>query len=226
MAGRAGDGGTAWPLLRDFVDKMGLTIAKEDEAAGILETNWAENRAIAGGGVERFFSKITGQGAGTGLRDKYRIRLERGQEPDTSEIYLSHRGLQMVVVHDSGGPVDLSGRELEGRNAWAPRASDPDLEAEMLRRLLVYLGTTREQAQTIIAEAKNRPERAKLVRSANGHPYLALADDRHRAWRRVGLSLDRIGFTVEGRDRANWTYHVRYILPEEQGTKKKKRKKK
>ncbi|MFZ9286916.1 MAG: outer membrane protein assembly factor BamC, partial [Burkholderiaceae bacterium] len=33
------------------------------------------------------------------------------------------------------------------------------------------------------------------------------------AWRRVGLSLDRTGFTVEDRDRAQGTYFVRYVEP-------------
>jgi outer membrane protein assembly factor BamC len=35
-----------------------------------------------------------------------------------------------------------------------------------------------------------------------------------RAWRRVGLALDRIGFTVEDRDRAQGLYFVRYVDPD------------
>ncbi len=35
-----------------------------------------------------------------------------------------------------------------------------------------------------------------------------------RAWRRVGLALDRIGFTVEDRDRTQGLYFVRYVDPE------------
>jgi outer membrane protein assembly factor BamC len=34
-----------------------------------------------------------------------------------------------------------------------------------------------------------------------------------RAWRRVGVALDRVGFTVEDRDRATGTYFVRYADP-------------
>jgi outer membrane protein assembly factor BamC len=204
---------------------MGLSVAKQSPAAGILETNWAENRAAAGGKVERFFSMITGQGAGTGQRDRFRIRLERGQKPGTTEIYLTHRGLQRVVVQDTG-PVDLTGRELEGRSAWIPRPNDPELEAEMLRLLMVHLGTAPSRAKAILASPEPVPERAKLVRTENGYPYLTVADSRERAWRRVGLSLDRIGFTVEDRDRSKWTYFVRYIDPGEETKKKKKKKKK
>ena len=35
-----------------------------------------------------------------------------------------------------------------------------------------------------------------------------------RAWRRVGLALDRVGFTVEDRDRSKGIYFVRYIDPQ------------
>jgi outer membrane protein assembly factor BamC len=212
-----------WPQLLDFIDKMGLSVSKQEPAAGIMETNWAENRAGAGGRVERIFPKITGQGAGTGLRDRYRIRLERGEQPGTTEIYLTHRGVQSVVVHDTG-PVDLTGRELEGRSAWIPRPNDPELEAQMLRLLMVHLGTKPSRAKAIIASPQPVPDRAKLIRTANGYPYLTVADTRERAWRRVGLSLDRIGFTVEDRDRSKWTYYVRYIDPGEEGKKKKKKK--
>ena len=34
-----------------------------------------------------------------------------------------------------------------------------------------------------------------------------------RAWRRVGLALDRTGFTAEDRDRAQGIYFVRYVEP-------------
>ncbi len=214
-----------WSQMLDFIEKMGLSVAKQSPAAGIVETNWAENRASAGGKVERFFSKITGQGAGTGQRDRFRIRLERGEKPGTTEIYLTHRGLQSVVVQDTG-PVNLTGRELEGSTAWIARPNDPELEVEMLRLLMVHLGTAPTRAKAIIASPEPVPDRAKLVRAENGYPYLTVADSRERAWRRVGLSLDRIGFTVEDRDRSQWTYFVRYIDPGEETKKKKKKKKK
>ena len=38
-----------------------------------------------------------------------------------------------------------------------------------------------------------------------------------RAWRRVGLALDRTGFTVEDRDRAAGLYYVRYVDPKNVG---------
>jgi outer membrane protein assembly factor BamC len=51
------------------------------------------------------------------------------------------------------------------------------------------------------------------VTTANGAPALEVDDGFDRAWRRVGLALDRTGFTVEDRDRSAGTYFVRYVEP-------------
>lgn len=208
-----------WAQMRVFLDKMGLRIAKERPETGILETDWAENRANVKSSAQEFFSKITGQGYGTGLRDKYRIRLERGPKPGTTEIYLSHRGFVEVVAEGRDSRNDVA------QYVWQPRPPDLELEAEMLRLLMVHLGTTPSRADAIVA-AEKAPKRARLRRNENGYPALNLSDGLERAWRRVGLSLDRIGFTVEDRDRSKWTYYVRYIDPEEETKKKKKKKKK
>ncbi len=205
-----------WPQVLDFLDRMGLSIVKELPDVGVIETHWAENRANVTSGVQRFFSKITGQGQGTGLRDKYRVRLERGQQPDTTEIYLTHRGMVQVVDESAGG--DLTGRELGGPLKWQPRPPDPELEAEMLRRLMVHLGVNMKQADAVLKE-KTRAH-ARLDRTA-GRPMLTVIDDVDLAWRRVGVTLDTLGFYVEDQDRDERVYLVRDV--NEHKKKKKKR---
>ncbi len=51
----------------------------------------------------------------------------------------------------------------------------------------------------------------------NPAPTLQVDDGFDRAWRRVGLALDRTGFTVEDRDRAQGLYYVRYVDPNQAG---------
>ncbi len=208
-----------WPQMRDFLDKMGLAIAKEDPQIGLVETNWAENRANVGSPAQRFFSKLTGKGYGTGLRDKYRIRLERGRVPGTTEVYLTHLGL-VEAVAQSEYSRDYSGLELEGTTIWQPRPSDPELQAEMLRRLMVHLGVRAEAAHVAMQGAGASSARAELSR-ANGVPALTLADQLEVAWRRVGISLDTVGYIVEDEDRANHIYFVRAI--DQESAKKKKK---
>ena len=99
---------------------------------------------------------------------------------------------------------------------WQPRPPDPDLEAEMLRRLMGRFGVQQDRARTEIAQSK-KPQgsvNATLVKGQGGGGMLSVNDQFDRAWRRIGLALDRVGFTVEDRDRSKGIYFVRYIDPD------------
>ena len=169
--------------------------------------SWAENHAKVGSGTQLFLAKWLGTLYSTGTRDKFRIRLERGAQPGTTEVYIAHRGMEEVLVPNNTGAQG-------GDVRWQPRASEPEAEVEMLRSLVVHLGKTEEQAKTIVAQAPAPPsERARITRRGDD-VFLNLEDSLDRAWRRVGLSLDRSGFTVEDRDRSKGVYYVRYIDPD------------
>jgi outer membrane protein assembly factor BamC len=94
---------------------------------------------------------------------------------------------------------------------WQARPSDPELEAEMLSRLVMAFGIKKETATTLVAKAPDRAPRAYIVRDGEGAKALDLQDNFSRAWRRTGLALDRVGFTVEDRDRSRGLYYVRYV---------------
>ncbi|HEU5339604.1 MAG TPA: outer membrane protein assembly factor BamC [Sulfuricaulis sp.] len=196
-----------WPRVREFILNRGLIVDKENPQTGILETDWAENRANIGTGIQKVLAKTLGTLYSTGTRDKYRFRLERGTTPGTSEIYLSHRGMVETIVANETSDI--------GETRWQPRPSDPGLEAEMLRLLMASLGVKEEKAKTMVASigADTPPERSRLERKENG-VSLSLSEDFDRAWRRVGLALDRTSFTVEDRDRSRGIYFVRYIDPD------------
>lgn len=198
-----------WPQIKEFWQELGFLIDKELPEAGVMETDWAENRAKLPQDIIRStLGKVFDSLYSTAERDKFRTRLEKGAEPGTTEIYISHRGMYEVYV-----------TEGKDQTRWQPRPADPDLEAEMLRRLMVRLGSEEQRAKTLLAEAA-APERAKLTRAADGAGTLILDEAFDRAWRRVGLALDRIGFTVEDRDRSQGLFYVRYIDPEADTKKK------
>jgi outer membrane protein assembly factor BamC len=106
-----------------------------------------------------------------------------------------------------------------GQTYWQPRPADPGLEAEFLRRLMVRLGSSEERSK-VAAAAGPTPNRAELMKSSDGAQALQVNEPFDRAWRRVGLALDRVGFTVEDRDRQNGIYFVRYADPESEMAKK------
>ena len=196
-----------WPMVKEFWQGLGFLVKLELPEAGVMETDWAENRAkIPSGLLRNLLGKVIDTVYSTGERDKFRTRLERGSAPGTTEIYISHRGMIEVYVS-----------EAKDTTMWQPRQPDPELEAEFLRRLMVRFGVEDMRAKSELAGSDAKIERAKLVRAANGSGTLELTETFDRAWRRVGLALDRVGFTVEDRDRSKGYYFVRYVDPQIDG---------
>ncbi len=196
-----GDPDKLWPVVKEFWLETGFVINIELPQAGIMETDWAENRAsVPDGAIRGFLGKMLDNLYSTAERDKYRTRLERSIQPGMTEIYISHRGMEEVYSSSD-----------KSQTMWQPRPPNPDLEAEMLQRLMVRLGVQEDRAKAQLVSAKSAP-RAKLMQQ-DGTSVLTIDDQFDRAWRRVGLALDRVGFTVEDRDRSKGVYFVRYIDP-------------
>ena len=172
-----GDTEIVWPIIKGFWKEMGFSIKVEIPEAGVIETDWAENRAVTPQNI--LLRKVS-----TIELDKFRTRLERG-DGETTEIFISHRRME--------------------------QPADPDLEAEMLAQLIMYFGVAKDQARAIVNSVKIK-DRAHLNLENKG--VLTMEEAFDRSWRRVGLALDRIGFTVEDRDRSAGIYFVRYVDPE------------
>jgi outer membrane protein assembly factor BamC len=187
-----------WGPIRDFWQENGFLLSQDQPALGIMETDWAENRAkIPQDVIRSTLGRLVDQIYSTAERDRFRTRLERSASGGT-EVFISHRGM-----------VEVYSNQQKDQTIWQPRATDPELEAEFLRRMMVKLGVPTEQARTAAAPAKS----TSRVSSVNNQPVVVIDEAFDRAWRRVGLALDRTGFTVEDRDRNNGTYFVRYVEP-------------
>ncbi len=196
-----------WPLLRDFWQENGFLLKIEMPEAGVMETDWAENRAkIPQDAIRNVLGKYLDQVYSSGERDKFRTRVERLPDGRGSEIYISHRGMVEQIVNSR------QGTGFDG-TVWQPAPANPELEAEFLKRLMVKLGADEAKAKAQVAARTARDERAKLVSASDGATTLDVAEPFDRAWRRVGLALDRVGFTVEDRDRSKGVYFVRYVDP-------------
>ena len=190
---------TIFPLLRTFWTERGFVLAEDNAEIGVMETAWAENRAkIPMDFIRGTLGRILDSAYSSGERDRYRTRVER--TATGSEVYITHRGV--VEVYDSIQKVST---------VWQARPTDPELEAEFLTRLMVKLGAKDDIARTTVASASAPPPKARGVAATSSTMELDQAFD--RAWRQVGLALDRSGFTVEDRDRSAGMYFVRYIDP-------------
>lgn len=201
-----------WPQLRAFWQQRGFAIAMEDAKAGVIETAWAENRGkLPKDVVRNVLGRLAGNLFDTGERDQFRSRIERIEVGGKvgSEVFITHRGIEeQLVIPTTGSRDDASTR-------WRLRPNDPQLEAEMLARLMVSLGVRDEPtARNAVAQAPEGASRARLV---VGGAAIEIDEAFDRAWRRVGLALDRGGFTVEDRDRTLGLYFVRYVDPKSIG---------
>ncbi|NML62402.1 outer membrane protein assembly factor BamC [Massilia sp. RP-1-19] len=189
-----------WPQLMQFWSDNGFSVVSESTAAGTMETDWVENHAkMPQGAIRDTLGRVFKTLYSTGERDKFRARLERAADGST-EIYISHRGMEEVFV----------GSQKE-TTTWTGRPNDPGLEAQFLGKLMAKLSGTHDMktAETAVQNAVVAPQHAKLVGDA-----VEVDEGFDRAWRRVGLALDRVGFTVEDRDRVQGVYFVRYVDPD------------
>ena len=196
-----------WPVVKAFWAERGFALEVENAQTGVLETAWTENRTkIPEDFIRRTIGRVFDALYSTGERDRYRTRLER--TASGTEVYISHRAMEEVYTSAQ-----------KDNTTWRAKPADPQAEAEILSALMVRLGTKEDVARVAMVKATtstapSRPAAAAVGAAAPvGATSLVVDDDFDRAWRRVGLALDRSGFSVEDRDRAAGLFFVRYVDP-------------
>lgn len=174
-----------WPVLRAFWLEAGFTIYSEEPAAGLMETDWAENRAkLPSQGLRKLFDTI-GMGGiyTTSERDKFLIRMEHNNQGGL-DIFFTHKGLEEVY----------NSKEKD-TTVWQPRANDPNLEAAFLARFMQYLGM---DEAAIDSQLKAKADDAKGTEFAKRESNSVIVyGQAERNINRIGAALDRSGLTVQ-----------------------------
>lgn len=202
-----------WPVVRAFFQENGLAIKSEDQASGVMETDWAENRAkIPQGTIRSVIGKVFENAYSSGEKDQYRARLERGKDGASTEVFITHRGMEEALSAD------------QNTSKWQARANDPELEAIMLQKLMVRFGASEAQAGAAVSGAPVPGEpaasslrgdgSASLQGIFDGSSIIVINDAFDRSWRRVGLAIERAGLAVEDKDRARGIYFLRPVQTE------------
>ena len=194
-----------WPRVIDFWQENGVLMEEEDPTVGIMRTSWLENRAeINRDFITDSIRKVFDGLYEAGTRDQYRVRLER-TDNDATEIYMTHFGMEEQIIQGAEGGVQ--------NTVWIPRERDPELEVEMMSRLMVFLGAADERARAqLAAGGRIKQSRSQMIKTSEG-TQLLVDEQFTRAWRLIGLALDRVGFAVEDRNRSAGIYYVRYNDP-------------
>ena len=183
-----------WPQLQAFFAQVGFEIKREDKQLGVLETNWLENRFAL---PTNWFSKLLSRISSTGIRDKYRARLEKTDKPNVTRVFITHQGLKEHATDE------ISSIKIW----WETRPSDPELEAEMYQRFLVFRDTSKKDAKNLVT-TNVESKRSSIVEKENVQ-MLQVNEGFARTWRRVGIALDRIGLFVDDRNRSEGLFYLR-----------------
>jgi len=195
-----------WLDLKNFLGDLGLVVESENPATGILETGWAENRAklrTGPGIIGSIFRKFDT----TGEQDKYRVRVEL-DSPGWYAVYISHQGLvETVASSDADNFVQTT---------WQRRPSDPELEAEMLRLLLVYLGVEDKKASSLMASGIRKAQAVLATDPQTDEKYIVVKLPYGRAQRQLEATLDRLGVKVAKSENGGNLLTVEYLLPKEE----------
>ena len=206
-----------WPRVVEFWRSQGILLLEQEPSVGIMKTDWLENRAeLRKDFITKMMRKVADGLYATSTRDQYRVRIEPGLKPGFTDVYLTHRSMEERLVRNTVG---------EGATTvWEPSVSDPDKEAAMLRRLMVFLGVSERRATSETASASGgeptgRSSSARIV-TVGGGSALVVDEEFRQAWRMTGSALDRVGFAVEDRDRSRGVYYVRYDDLSKRGEKK------
>lgn len=199
-----------WEQVLEFWRTNGIPLLEQDPGVGVMKTGWLENRAdIPQGFITNLLRRVLDNLYSTSTRDQFRVRLEPGVTAGSTDLYLTHRGMEEQFATSPTGDKQ--------NTVWAPRPSDPDLEAEMLRRLMIYLGTTEKNAKSSLASTQEAtPARSELEKLHDGNTALLVKTDLYSAWRILGIALERAGFAVEDREAQANLYYIRYDDPDKE----------
>ena len=195
-----------WFRVVDFWQQNGILLQEQDPTTGVMRTAWIENRAD----IKSDFITDTVRGFLDGLytastRDQFRVRIERGDKPGTTELFLTHFGMEQEIKTGTTGTSE--------QEVWVNRPKDPQLEAEMLRRIMAHLGVSDQKARQELSQKGAAGQARSQLIAGGGQAQLRIDDTFANAWRVVGVTLDRVGFAVEDRDRSAGLYYVRYKDP-------------
>lgn len=224
----------AYTTIKDLWTSLGYPIKRDDPLVGIVETDWVEvHEEIREDAIRNSLHRALGAFDSNGDRSKFRARIERTAS-NTSVITITHQAMVEIVTgvyHDS--------------SKWQRAPGDPELEAEMLRRLALRFTPAQPLRVAVATESSAAAASAAAVAgaaapaaaaavpttatervhkvNAGGVTVLQVEDSMDRTWRMVGVALDRGGFTVEERRRDQHVYAVRYLDPDYEASEREKK---
>ncbi|QKX15782.1 outer membrane protein assembly factor BamC [Microbulbifer sp. YPW1] len=170
-----------WPQLHYFLRTTGLQLALSDAGAGTMETTWLTF------------------GDSPETKDKYRLQVESGVQPDTTEIHVRH--LAVPLDAQVGGAVN-----------WPAQSSSPEREGWMIDEMSGALAAESSgAAASLVAQAIGGGKvKVQVMEPAGKEPFIALGLSMSRAWATVSHALNTGAYRLHKEDADIRVFYVTY----------------
>ena len=184
-----------YQTVKNFWASEGFGLVIDEPIIGIMETEWIYTEEGGDHKSDSWWANLFDSDDLSATQDQFRTRLERDGSGQGSRIYISHRGTE--YVHE----IQVGETDTEGEggvdNEWRHRQSEPELEIEMLSRLMIYLGLQQAAVDGQVERVSLYNPRASLqVDAEEKSPYLILKDPYHIAWNRVYHIIEQLNLEI------------------------------
>ena len=207
------DSETIWKLSNQFLKELGFTIKNSNKKIGIMETNFLENRKPEIPAQTMGFFRSALQSTIENVNytlpsvDKYKIRIEPKSDFIT-EVYLSVNSMAEVISGSGNNETTL----------WQNSEKDYALEAEMLYRLMVYLGGDSAKAREKIISAKDNNKVVVNVKDGlNGYAKLVFNLNLIDTWDNISWAISETNVQVEDRDIKERAFYINLARTADKG---------
>lgn len=166
-----------WASLPDFLAAEGIDVQRADRSLGFVDTVWMNEYPVSYGvekSGKRWFASFSPD-----YKDKFRLRVEAINEQQ-SRLFVSHRGLQMMVANEG--------------TEWVQREPEAILERELMYRYALYAGATRTQATELLADYQSYQPR--VTENADTPARFDVQGSVDIVWLRLRAAMDRLGVDI------------------------------
>ncbi|WP_428086068.1 outer membrane protein assembly factor BamC [Candidatus Thioglobus sp.] len=203
-----------WNLSKRFLKSHGFAIKEANKKIGLIETDFLENRPDIPdqslGMIRSMLKKAISTSYTLPIIDKYRIRIEPSQNGEKTSVHLSLTSMEEVAT---------SNQSTQSENTiWQTRPKDPELEVEMLYRLMTFLGSDDAAAREKIIAAKiDKTFAVSVEKGLGGYAKLVFALNQYDTWENIGWALDQLNADVEDKDVKEGSFYINMARSEDKG---------
>ena len=132
-----------YQIVKNFWASEGYRLNVDEPVIGVMQTEWVYQSE---GGEEEsssWFGQLFTTEDLAATQDQYKTRIERSETNNLNRIYIAHRGTEFKYVLNEGA----ARKEAINDSEWNFRQPEPELEIEMLARLMIYLGLQQDDVE-------------------------------------------------------------------------------